>query len=71
MFDGQMLATVMWQEGMDPRRLSYRAAIPAPLFFAKFSGAVGFSPAEIDGICKALRITPDLRRAIFGEVQYE
>lgn len=71
MVKGQLLSTIMWQEGVGPIRMAYAAGIPYQDLWAKICGAQRFTSREVDAVCRVLRITPDLRREIFGEVQHE
>ena len=63
------LGTVLWQEGVTPVRLCYSCAIPVTRFWELICGTARATAGEIDRICARLRITPDLRLDVFGEVE--
>lgn len=67
MANGQLLSYIIRQAGVNLEKLCYLCGIPVDEFWKKLSGARRFSPRQIDRLCTVLRITPDLRREIFGE----
>jgi len=65
MINGQLLSEVIHQESRDPVKLAYLCGIDH--LWEKVCGVEKFTPRQIDRMCTVLRITPDLRREIFGE----
>jgi len=71
MLNGVLLSTVIHQEGCRPEKLAYLCGIPCGRVWEMLCGVEECTQRQIDRMCTVLRITPDLRREIFGEVQYE
>ena len=64
-----ILCTLMWQDGYRAEQLAYKCGIPLQRFWRFLCGLELLTAKEVDRICTRLRITPDLRRDVFGEVQ--
>ena len=66
-----LLCEVMWDDGLDAfkvMRFAYTCGIPMARFWRLLTGQDQFTAKEVDRICTRLRITPDLRWDVFGEV---
>lgn len=64
-----LLCSLMWQDGYRAEQLAYKCGIPLARFWAFLCGVQLLTVKEVDRICTRLRITPDLRRDVFGEVE--
>ena len=64
-----VLCTLMWQDGYGVEKFAYLCGIRLARLWAFLCGLETLTVKEVDRICTRLRITPDLRAYIFGEVQ--
>lgn len=64
-----VLCCLMWEDGYKAEQLAYKCGIPLARFWRLLCGLDRFTVKEVDRICTRLRITPDLRRDVFGEVK--
>ena len=63
-----VLCCLMWEDGYRVEKFAYLCGIPLQRFWRFLCGLEPLTAKEIDRICARLRITPDLRRDVFGEV---